>query len=573
MKGLIKNELIKAYKTDFVRVMLIILIACCFIIPLGKYFLSSVTFGDYNSYDYNMSLADNASSKPEKVYYTTMAETDKFLDDSTGNVDHWKYDVYFGTLQALSMNRAVCTLAEEGFKKNEVENYFMYEDMLADIKLDDDMNIEYPDEDDKDVFSLKPDELKAKINELDSMIAKLKKAIAETGIIDYYKSQTDNTRAMLEQEKINLADYEKALAENPNNAVLQEERDNAAASVKSDEIMLWGQEYLLKNKCPYDSWQNNAVNHILSGIAGSYVFSVIKSESRFMSSEERQIYKTYEDYVKEMESRNAQLDEALSIAKYSLENNIPLPECSEDSVRDNFNSDALMMVKVAAVLMVFIAGTTLYNEYNSGSIRLLLIRPKSRSKILLSKLITVLIYGAAAIIFSMIVVLMLDFMLHKDRDMTVPYLIMSRGGEIKQIAPILFTSVKVLAETFSLLLIVILVFSVSAIFARCGILALALGVMMVNMNTITQALSIELNGHMRGILKYTVLPYADLSGYFGNSVANYSNGGESMLGVLFGTAMSHSEFSGVFGAALIAVHIAVFLVIAFRFFKKKEIKN
>ncbi len=58
------------------------------------------------------------------------------------------------------------------------------------------------------------------------------------------------------------------------------------------------------------------------------------------------------------------------------------------------------------VMIVMIAGTIVSEEFNKGTIKLLLVRPYSRNKILLSKFITVLIM----IIFSILAIVIMELL-------------------------------------------------------------------------------------------------------------------------------------------------------------------
>ncbi len=86
-------------------------------------------------------------------------------------------------------------------------------------------------------------------------------------------------------------------------------------------------------------------------------------------------------------------------SEYALKHNIPLDDyASSKGILENFfNEYSLMLI----IMMIMIAGSITSQEFSKGTIKLLLVRPYSRIKILLSKYIMVLIniLMATAIMF------------------------------------------------------------------------------------------------------------------------------------------------------------------------------
>ena len=99
-----------------------------------------------------------------------------------------------------------------------------------------------------------------------------------------------------------------------------------------------------------------------------------------------------EDELAEFKNTKAQY----KIAEYKLENNILYDDYGTLMTLDNTFKGAGFFVIITIAL---IAGSVVSDEFNKGTIKQLLIRPHTRSKILLSKLITVFIVFFIVLIF------------------------------------------------------------------------------------------------------------------------------------------------------------------------------
>ncbi len=568
MSGLIKNEMIKEYKSGFIKAALCIILVLSIAIPVGKFLIRKSETNGIESFGYD-ELAESETSAVGKAYYKTYGRVEKFFrDNDISYSNDWRYNEFYDRVLSLETAKAVCELAKSGNKKNDVENYFMYEALNSEISLIEDKYVFIDGDNYRDIFTLKPDELNEKINAIDSMLEKLKAHILKVTIFDLYESNLVEYTADAELSRDELAKKEADFKKNPENARAEYERDSAAANLKRAEAQLWGAKFLKNNKCDYDSWQYDAVNYTLNYAANSYADSVAMKESLFVAGDESKIYKSYDEYVKIMQENEKRCDEAITLVKYSLENNIPIPECSENSERADFYDNAGIMAIMIELLMVAIACTTLYSEYTTGSIRLLLIRPKSRSKILLSKLLTVIIYGAAAMAASMLIIFVLEILLHSGNDVSIPYLLMSNSGEIIKIPAVIYTVMRVSVRIFSGFVIISAVFMISALFNKGGILALMFGAAGVCGTWLVALICSEFAGTLKTVISYTVLPYLDLSRYMGNAVKSFC-GDISVFDAIDSTI----GFSAGVGVILCAAHIALFLIIAFIGFNKKQIKN
>lgn len=572
MSGLIKNEIIKTYKSGFIKAALCIILALCVIIPVGSRLIKQKNeISQDNYYSDSIEKTDNHI---EKALLTAYDDTEKFFSENGMNYDDWRQNYYSNSLLSLNILAQACGLASEGCSQSEAESFFTSEEMNTSVYFDERHNVVFSEDDYKNAFELKENELSVAKKNIDKMISELKDFIGKATVSEMYAEDAEFYKSELSDAQFALKTAEAELKKSPENSRLIYARDLAEGSLKEAELNLWGAEYLKNNECEYNSWQYSAVRDILMmNVSSAYTQTVPMDEKLYLSSDEAYFNTDYKSYLKSAEGYRSSAEETEKIVKYALENNIPLPECTTDSVRSSFESDTGFAAVLVSILMVAVAAITMFSEYSTGSIRLLLIRPKSRSKILLSKLLTVIIYGAAAMAASMAVLLVLDMLLHSGRDMSVPYLLVGSDGEVKEIAPIVYILVRVILKLFSAFVIISAVFLISSVFTKGGIIALAVGSAGVCSVSVASSMALAFNSNFKGLFSYTVLPYLDLSCYFGNYVSTFRMNDGSFIGDMYDLSMLRTEFDPRIGAVIAAVHIALFIGLAFYGFNKKQIKN
>ncbi|MFC7321493.1 ABC transporter permease [Halobacillus campisalis] len=84
------------------------------------------------------------------------------------------------------------------------------------------------------------------------------------------------------------------------------------------------------------------------------------------------------------------LEQELAVLEYRLAEDVP--PLQSDSLW-GFMADTTNLIGIASLFTIVIAASIVANEFSSGTIKLLLIRPVSRGKVLLSKYVTVISFG------------------------------------------------------------------------------------------------------------------------------------------------------------------------------------
>lgn len=189
------------------------------------------------------------------------------------------------------------------------------------------------------------------------------------------------------QERLNESKQEKeqsevALKQTTNPNTIQQLK----TAINSAEIEIQANEYRLKYNISYDrSYLDYAINDYIASANAIYQYenSAEQEKSEF---ENKQMYqnnvKTY------------------NISKYKIENQIDVDKMDDTkglltSIYDEYSIFIILMV-------IIIAAGIVSEEFNKGTIKLLLVRPYSRIKILMSKYIAALLIIPITIIFIII---------------------------------------------------------------------------------------------------------------------------------------------------------------------------
>lgn len=118
-------------------------------------------------------------------------------------------------------------------------------------------------------------------------------------------------------------------------------------------------------------------------------------------AETTQTIETYEDRLKITELSpmlRADAENKLQIAKYRLENGIPTPVKNPWSALLKFSG----LIEMIIVFAIIIAADMVAGEYTAGTMKLLLIRPHSRTKILFSKLIAISLFALSMLMILLV---------------------------------------------------------------------------------------------------------------------------------------------------------------------------
>lgn len=118
--------------------------------------------------------------------------------------------------------------------------------------------------------------------------------------------------------------------------------------------------------------------------------------------------------------------ERIAINEYHLEQNI---RSTDGTMWDGVNGSAGMMILIT-IFTIIIAGDSLAGEFSSGTIKLLLIRPASRVKILVSKYISFLLFSMLLLLTLFVISVAVNGILYGFGNMDLTLISMTAEGQI-----------------------------------------------------------------------------------------------------------------------------------------------
>lgn len=269
-------------------------------------------------------------------------------------------------LEAVSQKKY---MDEELFRSKYLE--LSSEDRLAALeKLDEELNILYSIVESNDFSKY----IEMRIEQENKAIADLQEQIAiqEQEIVKN-PSQEDIINEMIEELKRNIA--------------IIEENTIPILELRREKNIIPGE----------DTWQNRAINDI-EMYRQQLAYTEILSEEEFRQQMWLvQQYGSYQNYVAEMQAQIDEMNHAIIIAEKSIYADKPDMKFVPGGPR-NRTTRFLNYSVFVTLFAVLLGGWLMASEFQQGTIRLLLIRPKNRIKILAAKFVSALIVCLAVYI-------------------------------------------------------------------------------------------------------------------------------------------------------------------------------
>ncbi len=277
-------------------------------------------------------------------------------------------------------------------------------------------------------------------------------------------------------------------------------------------------------------------------------------------------YGTYKEYADNYAEKAG--EDYINTAKailYLTENQV-LPGDDEGSLsaKRNFISFTGVNVYIVMFFTIFLAAVIMPSEFSSGAIRLLVIRPCARWKLLLSKLLTVVLFCGGMFIISEGLTLISTVAFFGWGDLSEPCLefVSGRGGEI---TPILYALRNGGLDILSAFMIMSFAFFLGAIFSK-GVFSIAAATLVFAFGKLVSEFSWRNLLYNLPFLKYTPVPYVMNLNEIRNDaflrIQNWYNPIGADYGLDIGT-----------GVIVILVTIALFIAGSFVVFNRKQINN
>lgn len=242
------------------------------------------------------------------------------------------------------------------------------------------------------------------------------------------------------------------------------------------------------------------------------------------------------DFVKNMENE-------IKLNEYYLEHNL---NPNELSMWDYVNTSA-MLILLVTILTVIVAADMIAAEFSWGTIKLLLVGPASRTKVMLSKYVATMGFALLLLILSFTVAFAAGAALQGFGGLSLPHLSVSADGIIHESSMIADSLQQYGFAIVSLLMYVTFAFMISAAF-RSSSMAIAFSLLfMLVGNSLTMLFS------SYGWVKYLLFANIDLTRY------------------LAGNDPIRPEMTLTFSIMMLVAYYVLFQLVSWLLFTKRDV--
>ena len=579
---LIGNENKKVLKQTGLRVLLIIIAVLTALAPLLDFTLKKIVgspsysghdsnYWTYNTERLKKQLADAEENGRicDAEYYRVFLDTTEFFEKNNIHED-WRIDVFRSDYATLRGTVGLVKLIiEDGVDSDDIK-----ESMMSSFLYEIDPNGIYPYQ-----TVLLPENIEATYKAQKDALAELEERILTYTLGDYYASKLEEAKAALEAARQSVeylksgsAPADPRLTPELSAEFIAYEVALGERLVEWNELNVQAWQWLTDNVFDYRGWQFNTVVKLqwLKTLADSPtgVSRELFYASDYFSSD----IVDYEEYIAMTQKNARNFEEASAIIRASMEHGVPIRGTVNDSTKTLFLSEFSSSFGIIVIFVIILAGMTLSNEYTSGTVRLLLIRPQRRSRILASKLLSGGILWVAATAVASVLLAVECIALFGVKDLFAPA-IFNHGTKV-MIVPAIFAFLwRVLLSFISTAPIILFTLLISTLIKRSA-LPIALAMICRFSTSVITTVSLSLQ---KLHLEYTPLPYLDLTSFIGNTAERYIIDGGSTLDNIFGAAekalISSGNYRISIGIAWLVGIAAVLTVLSFVSFDRQQIKN
>ena len=294
---------------------------------------------------------------------------------------------------------------------------------------------------------------------------------------------------------------------------------------------------------------------VLSSVSG-YTTNQIKKLSGYEN------LKNYNEY---------QIEERIELNEYFIKNNtypdnylMPFGFNEKSGTETNAYDFMYFTLRICVIFIIvftiLLVTSNITQEQDNGTIKLLLIRPFSRSKIISAKLLTTMLFSICFILFAAIISFIAGLALFGGT--TTQVICVLNASRVVQLAPTTLMFINVLCLIVEVLFFAILAFALSILVkSYAGSLSTSI---------IIFILSLGLNILLGSSIVYAFIPFAniDFFKYFGNAFA-YTNTSENIFKSMLCTEIaSNMTFWSSF--AIYLVIALILIAVSHSVFRKRD---
>ena len=337
-----------------------------------------------------------------------------------------------------------------------------------------------------------------------------------------------NEELQTAEEKVKALKDEKAITEDKKRLegleteIAMAEIDLDVAKYRVNEDIKYGYDYM-----------NVAISNYQQ-----YSYTVVQMNN----SNTELTYQEKKDYNQAIENKE--------ISKYIIENHVDVEKANDlrGILSRFFNEFGLFII----VIVVMVAGTIVSEEFNKGTIKLLLVKPYNRNKILLAKFITVLIMIGFSVVLLIGMELIVGGFVFGFDSLQIPVVVYNFSTNmLQEINIFAYLGTQILMILPSIILLATLSFALSTIFTNSPV-AIALPLLGYMGVAVINQLAMQYN---IGFLKYFVTLNWDFTQY------------------LYGSMPLMEGLTPEFSVVICLLYFLVMMIPTFAIFKKKNIKN
>ena len=241
-------------------------------------------------------------------------------------------------------------------------------------------------------------------------------------------------------------------------------------------------------------------------IGASVVGNINSTKVEDWRAETTELIVRYEERLKISElspTLRADAENRLKIAEYRLANEIPAPPDNPWSALLTFSG----LVEMVIVFSIIVAADMVAGEYTAGTMKLLLIRPHSRTRILFSKLIAVSLFALVMLVLLVVCGFGTNALFYGLGDIHVTDLFLDQQGQIVSQNVIVQVIKMYGLSIFPIMGYVAFAFAISTVLRNSALaVGISLLIMIVGNSMIEVTASIE-------ALKYLPFANSDISLY------------------------------------------------------------
>ncbi|MEG0221122.1 MAG: ABC transporter permease subunit [Clostridia bacterium] len=576
---LIKNEFLKIFnKKSTIVIILIALIAIIAPLVIQKYskgveIYQDDTYQDYMKERMQTMLDDNKNKTDSISKIATEVATFNIniLEDKiftkTAKTEEWQLNMMtkYKEIQSIKL---IANLMLKGYTLDEIESV----DNMYEMYGGESLNLQEPERTMLKKAADNKESLKTYIDNKNKESENIKNVLNTSDFKAYLQSE-------IKYKKNNIIENEKQIKE-LNKIVLELEKESVKdlenikalkANVKefensnyiNNKVLVEYNKFVESTKnTEVTKWQKGAVLGLAENITNVENAKISKkTEAEFYASKAQKEtnIKTYKEYEKQHEVDLKFYEENIAKNKYALEKNIAINE--DNTAKKAVNGSYTYITSIMAIVGVVLAGVIVANEFATGTIRLLLISPVKRWKILFSKIFTVTCVFALVGVMCFAATILTAGILYGFDSYAVSELIFKDGKIVEQNI-IIMELVKMCIACLPGYVFLTFSFMISTVI-RSGTLAVGLGLAGMFAGNVVSQLAFILN---YAWIKFTPAPYFTLEPLLEKvETQNYAK--------IIQEDFASGAISLRNGLLMIAAYITVMLVISFISFTKSDIKN